>query len=95
MNATTSQMVTFVVALLRWAGFGDVRVTPWPKDEGIAQVQFDSRHMLLLSGSDVRTYTPGICLCEGLDQDGYANVIAVWNVNDNQIPVPLDVKEVA
>lgn len=97
MNATTSEMVAFAVALLRWARFGDVRVIPWPKDERVAHVHFGSSsgYSLLISGSDVATHAPGICLCDGLDDNGYANVVAVWNANDNQIPVPLYVKEVA
>jgi hypothetical protein len=94
MNATTSEMVAFAVALLRWAQFGDVRVTPWPEDERIAHVHFGrSGYSLLMSGSDVATHTPGFCLCDGLDERGYANVIAVWNVGDNQIPVPLDMAD--
>jgi hypothetical protein len=89
---TTTEMTNLVVALLTWAGHSHVEAGPWEEDRSSIHVTAEGApYTLLLSGDEIPDYTPGICVCDGLDPDepGFFNVIAFWEANANQIPVPL------
>jgi len=87
----TNQLSNLCVALLAWAGFEHIKAEPWNKDTDCVLVTVEhTNYSLLVSGDDLADdYEPSVCLCEGLDGDGFLNVVAVWNLNANQIPVPL------